>query len=246
MQAQHENFGLICDICGKVTRCVRELNNHKEIHITEPKVKCTECDKLFISESKMEHHREIVHNPGHFECDTCQRVYPTAKKLQRHFYLKHAEKKYRCHLCGKGYHANAEFNNHLLWHEGKWSYKKKIWKPQYDKIHGCELCDFRTARSYTLKCHVQRIHMGIKLTQKRNIPQVYKARKEHIACEICHKEFTEKRFYKKHMSRKTVHMVHKCDKCGLDVFGLDSFREHRRTHSKKMQNINLELNENSV
>jgi KRAB domain-containing zinc finger protein len=222
MRSQHMNIGLICDICGKVLRCIKELKAHKEIHNVDLTVKCLECDLMFTSTIKMKYHWENVHNPGQFICEICSKSYTTKPKLHKHRYEAHTEKNFRCHRCGKGFIRNGELTNHMLWHEGKWKPKRQNRSTQNkEKIYKCELCDMRTARAYNLKKHVRHVHLGEKRLPKN--PQDF-------YCSICQKSFSEARNYKKHMSRKSVHLLYKCDKCPQEILGLPNFRTHKKDH----------------
>ena len=106
----------ICDTCGKEFRTVRNLTNHRRIHLgTEFACEVQDCGQKFTTRDMLKEHVNHVHlNIRPFECETCSRSFKSKVMLKSHQKIHSEVLGYICPYCGKGFKQSSVLYRHKL------------------------------------------------------------------------------------------------------------------------------------
>jgi len=135
-----------CDTCGKLISHNLMREHIAEKH-TEPRFKCTECDKVFHWRSKLKVHFLDKHLKRELKCpdEKCQKVFYTRNVLNAHVKGVHGKTKEHCSLCDKSFSHKGDLQQHIKGvHEGK-------------KSH-CSVCGKDFVRNADKNRHERQVH----------------------------------------------------------------------------------------
>ena len=109
------HFQVICDLCGKVLRDRKRLNEHvRKFHKRERRHPCNLCEKSFFDKQQLLKHKRAIHHVGKkFECEHCGRLLPDKYQLTIHVNNHLKIKKYHCKQCDQWYTAGHTLAVHI-------------------------------------------------------------------------------------------------------------------------------------
>lgn len=221
----HHTRGNFCQICSKLFRDHKELNEHySSKHSIFSKLKkkptpnheCCGCSQVFTTEKAFEEHVKTVHKPmqvpkqsmkpGWKECYRCLKA---VKRLKEH----HIRDRY-CKICGWQFEDEATASNHYR--------TKHSYKGDHADVKVCCGCATPFPTIGALKIHSNQVHYKHKSAFDAERP---------FQCEICfenHRNYTE---LDEHQTKyQKTNKPHWCDRCERSFFFLNSLRDHERTH----------------
>ncbi|XP_063697944.1 zinc finger protein Xfin-like [Culicoides brevitarsis] len=169
---------------------------------------CTICSLSIPNIDELVKHMNDCHNDVNSECPLCQKLF-TAQGLQRH--MRYHEKSNICTKCGHGFAEIWQLKAHL---ERKISclgptIEDLQQDPTYmSKEFACEHCLYRGATKNHLSRHIRNNHFDTpkdiecpdcgKILSKLQF-QAHKRTHVKVKCDICHKIFTNSKFFKIHL-----------------------------------------------
>ncbi|KAK7076111.1 hypothetical protein SK128_008260, partial [Halocaridina rubra] len=177
-----------CPDCDFATSNVGVLYSHYRNH-TQNLYACNKCDYRARIKAHYRDHLE-THNPSRYICSLCHRPYSTSNSLRSHIYLYHANKDgmkylwnlrkkseflnsknmfYQCPMCRKIFSERSSAKRHLASHG--------IGPPK--SFVKCEVCDFETLSSETLKKHIKRKHKVVYICCMCQQPQITSSALQH-------------------------------------------------------------------
>uniref|UniRef100_A0A8D8S3E9 Zinc finger and BTB domain-containing protein 47 n=1 Tax=Cacopsylla melanoneura TaxID=428564 RepID=A0A8D8S3E9_9HEMI len=170
---------------------------------------CPKCNKTFASNRTMIRHIKSVHGIKNIPCEECGKTFTSVKYLREHKNYVHggirSQYTVECHYCGVHKKSKKLLRAHISGHTGI---------PNYV----CKKCGKGYSRAATLRMHNVKVHL-----RDSGIPiQKFK-------CDICHKEFLEKRCLKRHKNWAHGDKFNLCKICGAKIKG--SLKKHMLTHT---------------
>ncbi|CAD7013638.1 zinc finger protein 713 [Ceratitis capitata] len=170
-----------------------------------PKIKCTECDKVFQGNVARRIHLYKEHKIGElpYACTECNRTFSSHAAMSGHKKRNHMEKKFKCEFCDRCYAMQGDLNNHMSSHTG-------------DKPFICELCGkaFRTRTK--LRFHNNAIHLKLR----------------EFKCTMCTKDFLKKRDLNDHIKAHLNIRDKICDTCGKGFTNSHALLRHKQLHAE--------------
>ena len=200
-----EDYFLYRHFCAKTFGHRRLRNEH--VHIScDKKYACEECGKNFSFPKNLQLHRDTQHyGIRPFPCDQCDFKATKASILARHKVTKHEHKRVQnvfCDRCGRGFRSAHFLASHIKFKHAQ--PPKKAANSAEEKIHACDVCDFKTHNKYYLTNHKKNLHDA----------------SSKVMCNICgvvlkHKDslyYHNKRFHNKNAAKAGVGVTE-----GVDV-----------------------------
>ncbi|KAI8428306.1 hypothetical protein MSG28_002508, partial [Choristoneura fumiferana] len=178
----------------------------------KPKLKCSQCDKMFSNKQSRSLHIKAVHEGERpYSCRECGASFAYPRSLALHA-LSHRRaapaKGFACDLCGKicgtSFKTKANLLNHALLHSGV-------------KRFACELCKHRFAHKTSLKPFSCKT-CGKSFSQKGNLSEherIHTGEKPY-QCPLCPRRFTTSSQHRLHARRHAhdAERPHPCPHCG--------------------------------
>ena len=133
------------------------------------------CGKVLPSESGLSQHVKEVHEDSDTieNCELCDKTFRNKRHLRKHFNVVHMKLNAQsCDVCNKTFTSSVSLKTHITVMHQKLTKQK------------CNLCESELSNAKALKAHVKRAHV------KQN---------ELFLCEVCGKEFNEKKHRNKHL-----------------------------------------------
>ena len=99
---QHREQNWVCDSCGKSFSFETRMLQHKLVHDTEPKHRCTydSCEKKFKNVGDMNHHIK-THDKLWYKCPTCPYKNKDKRNCDSHMRVHNKEGDKECYECAK-------------------------------------------------------------------------------------------------------------------------------------------------
>lgn len=208
-ELEHFNFEIdeteerfVCDVCLKAFNKLRLLVQHLKKHTA--KYVCLKCTKIFCRNENLKSH--ICNNPVGVECSFCKKVFTQKKYLKHHVEVKHSNK-FSCTVCGKTFSSNKEKNEH--------SCGTTVDKQSFS----CITCSKVFCKESYLKRHMK---MHSSLPSKANDIR--------FVCEVCGKQFNERRTLIQHTITHQDRSF-ECGICGKKFGRQEVLNNHILTHS---------------
>ena len=128
----------VCIICDKRFAQVRELNQHKKVHLDSMSYICV-CKKLFASQERLDAHSVLHNNDKSFECLICQKMFLRKNELNEHNGSVHKEEKpFACPYCDKTFSRISH---------SEWSFMRSGAK-FFDSVLWGSFCCYRCCQNY--------------------------------------------------------------------------------------------------
>ena len=126
---QHKDW--VCDICGQSMTQAFKPTHMRQAHGEEP-TPCDICGKMFRHPKVMQQHKDRCH--GHWPCETCGKVFahPDRLKLHAATHMPEEMKPYKCHICGKGFIVEPRLKNHIKLHLNLREFKCRYCDARYN------------------------------------------------------------------------------------------------------------------
>ena len=180
--------GCVCEVCNKVLKHVRSLNQHMKMHgPLEELFACTQCDRNFRLETSLKRHfmrNHLVEKP--FECSQCKKGFSFQCDLSRHV-LTHStsDNTFVCSHCNARLKSADSLCQHLEIHTRQ-------------TLHSCGVCCKKFRSEKYLSFHVR--------TKHTDDGKKY-------SCDLCPKTYSRRREYDTHMKHHTGEKPYSCDVC---------------------------------
>lgn len=173
---------------------------------------CPICNKDYRTPRNMRKHLRRVHTSERkYGCDECGKTFKSRDSQNMHIKIKHQGRKikkdynYECYYCGAKYINKYTLSDHISSHTGI-------------PNHVCKICNKGYACAASLKVHNIKSHL-----QFTGVPI------EKFKCDLCEKEFFEKKKLNKHKAWAHGDKFHLCKVCGAKIKG--SLKQHMVTHT---------------
>ncbi|CAG9763100.1 unnamed protein product [Ceutorhynchus assimilis] len=206
---QHSNT-FSCNLCYMNFKNQKHLDEHKEVHESKSHHRCDICNLILKNVTKLALHK-FVHTKS-YDCPICGFTATSKFRNSIIAHIKRHEDNYavRCELCHKGFLCKKKLEEHIEWHENV---------PKYE----CEICHKRfPVKSY------------LTLHNKFNHKKELYGTEEIFQCEICGRNFTFEKSFKRHLS--CIHKVGKdftvkCPVCDKVIANNHNLKKHMKVHT---------------
>lgn len=219
-----------CKDCKYHSRRIKDIQSHLYIHSGVRPYECSICHKTFTQQSSLQGHQEVshkmfkveatcqycgkylrgrnsvyrhlkLHREKGVQCDICKKMLRNKKNLILHLTRHTGVKMFTCELCASSFYTLSELCNHkrMIHEKGKHIYK-------------CDICNYTSYRSETLKKHKKR-HTG-----------------SNICCQICGFFVPNTEALALHHKRHLKKF--QCPHCELKYARKDSLHKHVKAKHK--------------
>lgn len=111
----------VCDVCARVFRSKKCLDNHVKLHLgtrVEDKVQCSMCASWFTDQNCLTKHIKRVHEVSEvpLSCEICGWEAKNQPSLYGHMHRVHAALKYECEFCLKKFKRQHHMKEHVAIH----------------------------------------------------------------------------------------------------------------------------------
>ena len=215
-----------CDKCGLQFKSASQIKDHNmSVNNCVPsctenilpgvntdiKLKCDQCEGVFLKTFDLNVHKERFHNLKKYSCNLCDASLSNGRNLNRHIKYVHevVVRNFPCDICRKTFKDGRTLKNHKKIHDTK------------NKLHPCNVCEKTFSNKDGLRAHIRNLH------ERYN---------KHV-CEDCGKGFLNLSSLKRH--GEMAHMkgcVYICQECGVEVLGKNRLRNHmQRNHPSNQE-----------
>ncbi|KAF0295608.1 Zinc finger protein 716 [Amphibalanus amphitrite] len=178
-----------CDKCRFRCALYSNMENHRQLHVSERRFVCTECNKGFRQLSQLLNHR-VVHAEGAGRlsvpkwfrphvCPTCSKMFSSVKTLRIHQRILHEKvRSFCCRVCNHTSATKALLQLHMRGHSGETPFvctepgcDYKTRDPSTFRRHkmrhtgvrpySCPHCDYECIQSSAIKSHIINRHGGL-------------------------------------------------------------------------------------
>jgi len=168
---------------------------------------CTHCNMTQTKERELQKHIQRVHLKDFYTviCKLCEKPF-FKDDIKTHVKIVHAkEVRYMCHLCDFGCYKKQVLNRHI-------SAKHENLK------FPCKHCSFQSSDKGNLNRHETTVH-----SEERN-----------FSCNICFKQFKEKRKLKSHFQNSHGTQKYLCGTCGKEFPSKEYLKTHEKHHDTNL------------
>ncbi|XP_068627378.1 zinc finger protein ZFP2-like [Battus philenor] len=229
----HTGFTFVCKICSASFIKSTSYLTHVRLHHPSENA-CDLCGESFIGEFGLRMHRRRAHKNVSDEepkvmsqCGCCSAQFFRMEAVTTH--LQEAKDGIcdplirPCPYCGVGLSSEEAIKEHIESHK--------------DDIVTCEHCSrtFASTRSYAV--HYQRVHLGVKLKQRRpaRLPKPKPGQKrpasDSVVCEFCGKKCMTAAALRYHQRIHTGEKPFQCTQCPKRFSVCQRLQIHIRTHT---------------
>lgn len=215
---EHTKIRLVCTICGKIFRKIRDMR----VHVS--KIEPSPFIKPPIKRTKEPPQRDST-------CKICGIIMKTPTSIKAHL-LTHTERKrnHTCDRCGKAFYTSSSLKTHRKIHESTFN-------------EACKICHKSFLTITRLKKHVKTHNLELAF-QCDNCKRLFNSKdrlREHVRvhmdfmpyqCKYCPKRFRFGNLMKTHENQHTGDRPFNCDICEKDFANWSNCNKHmKRKHS---------------
>ncbi|EAT41793.1 AAEL006614-PA [Aedes aegypti] len=197
------NCNLSCDICGKESNTLRDLELHQKIHFGIKDFECEYCHVRFAQKGTLKVHLRTHTGEKPFKCSYCPEAFAQKVSLDNHVF-KHTGKGVKCPLCPSIHATPSSVKQHM----------KQVHSEERPNV--CQIC----GRSYKKKRDLMKHIEG-----HDNLTN--------LECKFCHKQFTGKRVLRDHLRTHTGDKPYKCQHCSKSFRFNCLLNKHLLKHTKQ-------------
>ncbi|XP_005290810.2 zinc finger protein 253-like [Trachemys scripta elegans] len=236
-----------CKKCGASFQDLGELQEHKQIHLTEHSYRCPICGKEFFRAANLRMHKLIHSSDRPHKCPECDKGFIRTADVWRH--LRNVHKIERSKILGNGMVRNPWSSVHQNQNGGGDTYQQcsDDQKPggEQSKPYICPTCGKGFHKPNLLSKH-KVIHRQdkpyqcqecgksfIQLLRLKRHQQTHSGERP-FYCEECGGTFTRLASLQRHQRIHTGEKPYSCAYCAQDFTESGSLRRHERTHQVKM------------
>lgn len=214
--------------CGKSFVTGTRLKRHQAVHEGEDRFRCENCGQSFRKKETLNKHVRKEHlGLSPFQCNEpgCTEAFDSKGALRRHQDKIHGEIKYWCGECGlktlpDGSEHRVGFTT------------EPLLQVHIKKEHqNCMFCDFKSSSQAELMAHVDRVHSGKTVQDRKTVLCPY---------DNCTKAFTKKSNLNAHI--RSAHEGHRfiCGQVDITAPGFESWTNDQGCGGKFSTKIRLE------
>lgn len=216
---------------------INEARNVKKPN-TEKTFSCDTCNFSTKRKKNLERHLICVHIKSNkkFSCyfENCDRQYTTQTALNLHQVRDHDKiSPYKCEKCNQKFSCESLFRIHSLRLSCR-PRKNNSVKTTIEKSLSCLHCKFKTAHQFSLKQHVELIHLKIR---------------KYFKCSHCEKEFSNRTALSQHIFNfhNLSHIrCSECDQAFLTETQMKNHKESLKCNARKATDDDFEETINGV
>eukprot|EP01083_Nonionella_stella_P089548 249888_1 len=204
----------LLSISSQTNTCISDTTTH---YTHDPYQYCRKCLVPFLSRKNLYSHIRDFHWTQ-FKCTTCHTQFSSITSLNKHMANVHSNavvsSKIKCKFCCQSFAKKRYLTKHI---QNNHTHKATDGKKQ------CNICCKWYADNTRLKIH-QRIHFGVKPYE----------------CSVCHKTFSDKSGYNRHIAKHKKKKKKKkkqrieCEICGKVFRYPCDLKVHKRSHTKEI------------
>ncbi|XP_050098462.1 zinc finger protein 85-like [Anopheles aquasalis] len=226
------------------------LVRHKLIHYEEPKIKCTECDKVFLTKTRMKKHFLVHLNEKPFNCEVCNKAFNRKDNLNVHIKT-HTKPRFNFTEDPPGRTRNQE--EELVYGEHESSTDGKLVMVEIELLAQlpCEESDVENAKSATVGGERKRSTTNRKERRKKrcticgifviNLPE---HQRMHLGirnnqCPYCPWSFVHRANLHAHLNIHTRERVFLCSECGAEFVSSQGLAQHTLIHKEREFECNV-------
>ncbi|XP_043347446.1 zinc finger and SCAN domain-containing protein 22-like isoform X2 [Dermochelys coriacea] len=211
-----ESLPYRCKKCGVSFQDLGELQEHKQIHLTEHSYRCPICGKEFFRAANLRMHKLIHSSDRPHKCPECDKGFIRTADVWRH--LRNVHKIERSKILGNGMVRNPWSSVHQNQNGGGDTYQQcsDDQKPggEQPKPYVCPTCGKGFHKPNLLSKH--------KVIHRQDKP---------YQCQECGKSFVERLKLKRHQQIHSGERPFYCEECGRTFTQLVTLQCHQRTHT---------------
>lgn len=189
-----------CDHCDGIFALKRDLRKHLwTVHSIGQK--CRFCDKQFFDYTNRNGHERTHTGEQPFPCTYCPRTFNSATSMRFHIMGHEDNRPFLCTFCGKKFLSSYKLSRHT----------KEEHTPGY--IFSCSHCDKTFESRGRLYYHRKSVHNQTTIV---------------LTCDICKRNFANRKCLVQHMKIHTGKKPYKCRYCGMSFAQAAGKRGHER------------------
>lgn len=105
---------LKCQACDKLFDHQKRLAVHvKRDHLMERPHACTVCEKKFFALGELRNHMTKHTGERPYKCEVCMKAYGLAKTLREHMRIHNDDRRFKCEHCGQAFVQKCSWRSHM-------------------------------------------------------------------------------------------------------------------------------------
>nr|XP_023017751.1 PR domain zinc finger protein 15-like [Leptinotarsa decemlineata] len=224
-----ENDQLMCDICLKSFKKLRQLLLHMAQHTG--RFSCHDCNKMFARKENFQFH--VCNSYYKIKCTLCDKLFFQKKYLTQHLKQAHT---FTCKWCHNSHESKEHLKNHAC--------SKKPQSPDKKKTFPCTKCSKQFTLMKNLRVHLRNHDLpkerytcptcGMVLNSRKCYLKHLKLHEGNVhQCDQCQKVFTRKDTLKEHQKKTHFREEATCEICKKVVKSKKLLKHHMETHKEK-------------
>lgn len=109
----HANDSYVCEICSKIFKSNRNLNDHlRRVHSKIKRHHCTYCDKKFVDKYMLKVHIRSHTGVRPYKCNICEKAFIRSDGLKEHMRIHGQGAFYQCKMCERRFVSRKSITKH--------------------------------------------------------------------------------------------------------------------------------------
>ncbi|XP_037816614.1 zinc finger protein 883-like [Lucilia sericata] len=224
---------LKCDECEKIFVVRAHLEEHIKRHKDQENLICLMCDKEFRNNAALTEHMRIHSTENPNLCPKCGKTFCSKSSLIQHMERHLDLKKYQCPECPTRFNCKSDVKKHLPTHS-------KV------KAHVCDICGSSFTRACTLINH-KMTHLGLRSFKCSECSMTFTARKTMLRhmrthtgekpykCKYCERAYAQSNDLTKHLRTHIGENTYMCEQCPMSFKFYGELKNHKIEHFKKAE-----------